>query len=80
MISLFKGKCVVVGCIRQWLDAEDNERKAKTTGKGIDNDNILFNIWDEDVMETLHSIEPNDGGFNELSEKEIQKGWINSKD
>lgn len=80
MISLFKGKCVVVGYIRPWLDAEDKERKATPAGQPIDYENVLFDKWDDDVIATLQSIESINGGFNELREKEIQKGWINSKD
>jgi hypothetical protein len=78
MISLFKGKCIVVGYIRLWLDAEDKERNATPAGQQIDYENVLFDMYDDEVMATLQSIEPIDGGFNDIME--IQKGWINSKD
>lgn len=79
ILSLFKGKCVVVGYIRPWLDAEEKIRAITPAGKPIDYEDVLFDRWDTDVKSILQSIEPIGGGFDP-KESEIQKGWIKSKD
>jgi len=77
ILSLFQGKCVVVGYIKSWIDAEEAERKITPMGNLINYENVSFDRWDE-VISTLESIEPLDGGF-EPKEREIQKGWIKSR-
>lgn len=79
ILSMFKGKCVVVGYIKPWLDAEDKVMKVTPIGEQIDYDVVAFDKWDEDVTSILQAIEPSNGGFHPL-ESEIQKGWIKSKD
>lgn len=74
ILSLNKGKCVVVGYISEWFD---NEKAAILPGQPLDYNNVLYDIFDE-VGEKINSVVPNNGGF-ELREKEISKGWISSK-
>jgi hypothetical protein len=78
IISLFKGKCIVVGYIKNWIDTEEAERKRTPTGQPINYENVSFDRWDNDVTSILNSIEPPDGGFNNIKEKDIQNGWIKS--
>ncbi|WP_338871408.1 hypothetical protein WBJ53_25325 [Spirosoma sp. SC4-14] len=78
ILSLFKGKCVVVGYMKTWIDAEYNEKKRTPIGQPIDYENVSFDIFDDDVTSIIESIEPYDGGF-EPKEIEIQNGWIKSK-
>lgn len=79
IISLFKGKCIVVSYIKNWIDAEEAERKKTPLGQPIDYENFSFDRSDDEVTSILQSIEPNDGGYFNINEKEIQKGWIKSQ-
>ena len=79
ILSLFKGKCVVVGYIKPWLDEEENVRALMQKGMPIDYEKSLLYIFDDNVVSILQSIEPLNGGFD-LKEIEIEKGWIKSKD
>lgn len=79
ILSLFKEKCVVVGYIKPWLDAEEKVRSVTPVDKPIDYENVAFDRWDDDVTSILQSIEPLDGGFHP-KEIEIKRGWIKSKD
>ncbi|MEZ5004769.1 MAG: SIR2 family protein [Chitinophagales bacterium] len=79
ILSLFKGECIIVSYIKNWIDAEEAERKVTPKGNPIDYENVLFDRWDDDVTSILQSIEPIDGGFDNIKEKDIQNGWIISR-
>jgi hypothetical protein len=79
IISLFKGKCIIVGYIKKWVDAETVKRIDTSSGKMLDYENVFFDIWNDDINSFLKSIEPSNGGFDNINEKEIQSGSIISK-
>lgn len=78
IISLFKGKCITVSYIEQWVKAENEEKNVTPSGTPINYDNVGFDLNNSDVDSIIQSITPFDGGF-EPKEIEIQSGWIKSR-
>lgn len=88
LLSLYKGKTIIVDFIGAWNDAEikmkklmANPKKLKKAEKKygpVDPKDIPYDIFDDTVTDKLESFEPLNGGF-EPSDKQIAKGWIISK-
>lgn len=88
LLSLYKGKAVIVDFISAWNTAEFKmqelinnpvklEKLQKKYGK-IDTTDVQYDRFDDAVAEKLQNFEPFDEGFDP-TEKQIAKGWINSK-